>query len=265
MKKRKSILILLLLIAFPIYLNAGTFMFGVKSWYAQWDSGLGKTLGGYFHDYLEASGTPNTTTIKPGNGYLAGPLIGYQTEDRKISFSAAAMVFSSFSQETEFKVSGDSADLQLNLERKDLDFSMSYSLTDYLKIFFGYKFMYSKADLKFVFSDGSELDGGWYQASNSIYSIGAGTVYPLTDRTLLSGQIGMLFVKTKFESKYGTTYDVENSTGYTAEIAFNYLISESIFLQAGLKYQTFTFKNNDWGTNEKDSFMGITLAAIYMW
>ena len=263
MKKRILILSVFLMFSIPSASRAGTFMLGLKGWYTSWDSAFAKTLGAYYHDYFVAAGIPNTVTINPGTGYLAGPLVGYQTDDRKWSLSFAGMIFSSFKQNTKFETSTEKAVLDLKLTRKDMDFTAGYSLSDHLKLFAGYKYMYTRADLKFKFYNG-EQDMGWYQTTSNIPSFGVGTAFPLSDKLLLSGQFGLLYVKTNMEYKDGTSYKVDNSWGYTIEAALNYLLTQNVFLQAGVKYQTFTLKISDLKTNEKDNFFGFTGSAIYM-
>ena len=76
----------------------GTWFAGVKYWDAEWDSGM---LDWFVKDigtsFIETSGQFSAQR-NPGDGYLAGPLLGYQTANGKWSFSAAPMVFSSFTQ-----------------------------------------------------------------------------------------------------------------------------------------------------------------------
>ena len=194
MNKKHIILSILMVFLFPSLSQAGTFMVGMKGWYTSWDSAFAKSLGKVVHDDLESGTTPipNTVTINTGTGYLAGPLVGYQTEDRKWSISAAGMLFSSFTQNTKIETtSGQTFVLDMELTRKDLDFTAGYSLSDNVKLFAGYKYMYTKADLKLKCTT-AVTDMGWYQSTNNIASLGVGTAFALSDKFLLSGQFGLL-------------------------------------------------------------------------
>ena len=83
----------------PVTSKAGTFMVGAKYWYANWDSAIldwfEKDIGGGF----KALGVELRSDIDTGSGYLAGPLLGYQTDDGSLAVSLAPMLFSSFSQD----------------------------------------------------------------------------------------------------------------------------------------------------------------------
>ena len=89
-----------------------------------------------------------------GEGYLAGPMVGYQTDDGNWSYSFAPMVFSDFTQDW----SGNSGPMILNttveLERHDFDFAASRKINNNFKYYIGYKYQDMSMDFRQSFSAG---------------------------------------------------------------------------------------------------------------
>lgn len=255
---------------FFILLKAGipasaTVMVGVKTWYAYWDSSISKIFGTVIHDDFEANGFPNSVSVDPGTGYLAGPLVGYQTEDGKWSMSGAFMFLNSFDQETTMDVSGETIDINSDLERRDLDVSVGYALTERIRLIAGYKWMYMKSDVEIVVG-GFTVDSNWFEIASQMPGVGVGMVYPISDKLLLSGQLGILYVLSKMKDSYGYDYNIEPTWGYNLEGACNYLVTENVLIQGGLRYQVIPLKidEQDFQEEEQDKFLGITLSALYM-
>ena len=61
---------------------------------------------------------------------------------------------------------------------------------------------------------------------------------------------------TDMEYKDGTTYDVENSWGYTAEAALSYLFTQNIFIQVGVKFRLCP-ENQGSGTHREGQFFRV--------
>jgi opacity protein-like surface antigen len=269
MKNKFMIIIVTAALVFSAALvpASATVMLGVKTWYAVWDSAFAKSFGIYLHEYFEDNGFPNSLTVDPGTGYLAGPLVGYQTDDGKWSFSLAYMALSSFDQKSSMDAGGVPVDIRSDMERKDLDISVGYTAMENVKVFAGYKRMDTKFETE-VEIGGSVVDFGWYKAVFDMIGLGIGTVYPLSDKLLLSGQAGLMYVKAKLSNEFDEDFSVDDSWGYNVEGGVNYLLSESILLQAGLRYQAFLInvKNNtaDFEDEQPDRFVGVTVAAIFM-
>ena len=121
-------------------------MASIKFWYASWDS----AVLDWFEQDLAAGFRENGIALEadsdPGDGYLAGPLVSYQTENGKWSFSGAFMVFSHFSQDWDGSAPGMNIASSLDLERFDLDFAVNYTLHKYVKVFVGYKHQKTEMD-----------------------------------------------------------------------------------------------------------------------
>ncbi len=269
MKKRISVLTLALALTFSasINLTAGTVMVGGKAWFAYWDSSIAQFFGEYMSDYFADAGIYNEVTVEPGIGYLAGPLVGYQTEDGKWSASGALMVINSFTQKTTMDASGEIVNVNSKLKRRDLDISVGYRLSEKLRLIVGYKWMYMRSDIEAEYA-GTTYDFGWFEIASQMPGVGVGTVFPLTDKFFLSGQFGILYVKSVMQDDTGYKYDVDSSLGYNLEVAANFLVRENVLLQGGIRYQAFLLKVNDSASGVKiektDAFAGTTLSAIYM-
>ena len=70
-------------------------MFGVKGWYTSWESSVLDWFEKNLIADFASRGVDLSTDIDNGSGYLAGPLVSYQSDDGKWSASLAPMVFSS--------------------------------------------------------------------------------------------------------------------------------------------------------------------------
>lgn len=115
----------------------GTFYAGAKFWYTIWDSGALEWFGDLVDSFYRSFDVPITVDSETGTGYLAGPLLGYQTPNGKLNISFTPMILSHSSQETEVRPNGadvNAAATSIDLERKDYDFAVSYSLADLKKI-----------------------------------------------------------------------------------------------------------------------------------
>ncbi len=81
-------------------------MLGAKYWYAAWDSAVLDWFEKEVGIGFLANGLTLESDLDMGSGFLAGPLLGYQSDDGIWSVSLAPMVFSSFSQDWEGKLAG---------------------------------------------------------------------------------------------------------------------------------------------------------------
>ena len=113
MKYRISFICFFLLISFaiPAVSMAGSFMVGAKGWYAFWNGSPDNTAKIVDDEVdtgvvtaLSAHGTASSDTNssdETGRGFLAGPVLAYQTDDHLWSFSLAVMYFSFFKYDTD--------------------------------------------------------------------------------------------------------------------------------------------------------------------
>lgn len=291
MQKRSVpvVIAVILILAFaPVSLSAGTLMVGGKAWFALWDSEWGQKLAeladfeiATFYSYLTYgtyTDAKATSKAETGKGFLAGPLVSYQTDDRLWTMSLAVMWFSSFSQDIKstFYDYNLAASLpfkyDLKLSRKEIDVAVARSLTENLRIFAGFK----RQSLENNFT--ATVEGTEYKVYDvnldvNIPTAGLGFAVPISESVVVGIQAGVLYAMSKFKYKdYLTNYKdsikMENTIGYNAEAALTFLVAESIAIQAGYRYQYMKFEFDDpeypGMPKIKDTFHGITVSAVYM-
>ncbi len=268
MKKRITACIFILAAVFQLTsmtgAYAGTVMVGAKAWYVEWDSAYDKAFADMLVSYMNADEpTENwTATYKPGTGYLAGPMIGYQTDDNLWSFSAAFMIINSFKTDTEWKetnVYGGVINTKTEMDRKDIDLSVSYMLTDYMKIFVGYKYIKATYDSKLNGADFYKIE-----MTSSMPSAGVSFVASLSESFVAGLQLGAMYVKPEYKWE-DETVKADDSYGVTVEPNLTYVISENFMLQLGIRYQIYSVKFTDWGVTKNDQMLGGTLSAVFLW
>lgn len=269
MKKRIIALISVLLVTFSVTAlteaYAGTVMIGAKAWYLEWDSAFDKAFADMLVNYINATEpTQNwTATYKPGRGFLAGPMIGYQTDDRQWAFSGAFMFINSFKTNTvwnESNVYGGDVKTKTEMDRKDVDLSVSYMLTDFMKVFVGYK--YIKATYTSKFDDGSEFYK--IEMTSSMPTAGVSFATSLTESLVAGVQFGAMYVKPEYKWD-GETIKADNSYGVTVEPNLTYVLSENFMLQMGVRYQIYSVKFTDWNLTKNDQMLGVTASVVFLW
>jgi len=264
-----SILLILFVVSFNSNAQAGTLMFGTKEWYLQWDSAFDKAVAEALVDMLNTdpstSGYNWSATIKPGFGYLAGPLIGYQTDDNKWSFSAAMMFINTFKSDTEWNASGVEWKSETEMKRNDYDLSVSYMLFDWMKVFAGYKYVKSTYDVKWE-SDDSDFYNA--EMKSNMPTAGIALAASLSDSLILGLQAGAMYIIPKYKLNK-QKLKADNSYGLTVEPNITYIFYEHFMLQAGARYQVYRVKFNDpdWGMegSKNDQMLGLTITAVFLW
>ena len=274
-------------IAYPTGGHAGTFMIGAKSWFAVWDSAIDQELidlaGQDIEDDLETNyGVGNAevdSSPEKGFGFIAGPLLGYQSNDGLWSFSGAIMLLNSFSQETDGTVVADGTEYdgeyELELNRSEIDLAVTRSITNNFKVFAGYKHLILENKFSGEIKNAPiTYKGDIYKVdiTMQIPTIGIGYVYPFTDKMIFGLQLGVLYAMTDVEYKNyiwdeSGDVDVENSPGYTAEANLSFLASDQFLLQGGFRYQAIKFKTESGEVADIDAwdqFYGITISAVYI-
>jgi len=247
------------LLLFLAEANAGTILVGAKGWYAEWDSAFDKA----FADAITTALPGFSSTVKPGTGFLVGPTAGYQSDNGDWSLSVAYMAFSSFTNKTEYEFSGVTVETKTEMQKRDLDIALSYSLSDYFKVFAGYKYVTCKYDVNF--DDGSDF----YEVkmTSSIPTAGAGLAFPLSEEIALGLQFGLLYVFPEYKIS-DEKIKTENGYGISIEPNLTFLLSESIMTQLGIRYQVYNVKFADpsypMETTKNDQLVGVTLAVMYL-
>lgn len=270
----------------PAPLMAGTLMLGAKAWFAVWGSEFGQTAADQANltldeIYQDETTRPSQTTANAenGKGYLAGPLVSYQTDDRLWTVSLAFMWFSSFSQDIKANLHDIPLDVDvpfkydLELTRKETDIAVARSLTENWKVFAGYKRQAWESKFK------AEIEGESYAVYDinldmDVPTAGVGYTAPLTESLALGIQLGVLYVMPDFQVKdyfYDETInlDMKNTLGFNGEITLTWLVSESVALQGGYRYQYMKLEfDQPEGEPDidpiDDTFQGVTVTAVYM-
>ena len=246
MKKRLLILSVafaLSMVFCPIVSGAGSWMVGVKGWYASWDS----AVLDWFEQDLAAGFAENGINLQadsdPGDGYLIGPVVSYQKEGSKWSFSAAFMGISDFSQDWNGSAPGMNIDSNLDLERYDFDLAANYTVHQYVKVFFGLK--YQKTEMDFTLRYDALMNPRVFnyklEADTYMPTAGVGLAYPINEKFALGLQLGVLYTDIDLEitDEEGVTFDIwpKSTWGFNGEITLNYQPTNHWILQLGYRYQ----------------------------
>ena len=185
-----------------IVTKMGTFMLGVKGWYAYWDSAVLDWFEKDIRAGFREMGLSLNSDIDTGTGYLAGPLLGYQTADGTWAFGIAAMFFSSFSQDWDGEAGQMKLETDVETDRWDLDFSIVYSLSRhqdvwsffrYSSLFAGFKFQKVDYDLELEYDTLMGRRRFDYKLDAEVYmpTLGAGFVFPMLDNLAFGLQAGV--------------------------------------------------------------------------
>ncbi len=229
----------------------GTFIIGVKTWGALWHSPWNTVLNSELRDcYLTANVTSFGQTLLRGHveyqnalGYLAGPVLGYQTPDKKVSFSFAFMWLSNFS--SLYSETGIvkwwsylipySTKTALQYSRREIDFAVSFAVHDYVKIFAGYKYQSSlkKAEMWVTFFNVKFDD----DIMTHIPTAGLAVSYPLSDMFAIGLQAGALYLIPKTTDP--TIHTFKQNAGFNLEPSISALIKDHLILQLGYRYQMY--------------------------
>lgn len=271
--------------------SGGTFIAGAKVWYeTTWDSALLNIYDELLTDSLTEiprgqGGFYNVESkIYAGSGYLAGPVLGYQSSNKIWSVSFAPMVTSHFSQQIKGSVlmdldlfgTGDMVPITGNMEtivdvtRLDFDLAGSYSLAqfkdrfflfEYCKVFAGFKYQDISYDFTFTAQVADFKDTGTRGFDYNVYmpTVGVGIVYPFSEDIVAGVQVG-----------HGVAHfsgiDVEDSLATNIEANVTVLPIDNLIVQFGYRYQQFSFdlKIDGKTYTSNDITYGPTLTAIYI-
>ncbi len=249
---------------FGLEAETGTFYQGVKVWWTFWDSVVMDNL----KQTLEEQGFE--ADAPTGTGFLMGPVYGYQAPSGRWSLSLAMMLVSNFDQNASADLLGLPMKIFTRLKRTDVDLAFTYSVSSYLKLYAGCKYMQSSFD---IFVDYSPTASWFSQPVTAVIPVlGAGFSYPLTEQLSVSGQAGgryAFYTIDLIDNKSGQRQDpgsVRNPWGLAAEATLNYLAFERLFVQAGYRYEWLhiTTKSNGMEFGVDDQAHGPVLAVVYL-
>jgi hypothetical protein len=272
MKMTKFVMMIVLFSVFflwPTASEAGTYFLGVKGWYATWDSGILDWLEEDIATTFAQNRLDFEADRDPGDGYLVGPLLGYQTDDGKWSYSLAVMVFSDFEQDW----GGNAGTMILTgdaeLERHDIDFAVNYTLSKYFKLYGGYKYQDSELDftLSFMSTMGMQTDVFKVDFKAHIPTFGIAAVYPLHQTVVIGGQAGLLYaiMDMKIKNPDGDTDDIwpQPGLGFNTEANITYMPWRHLIMQLGFRYQVFTIEARGPGREEIVKSYDITYGPTF--
>ncbi|HQI82899.1 MAG TPA: hypothetical protein PLR71_15235 [Deltaproteobacteria bacterium] len=272
-----------LLLVLPISdAKAGTFLTGAKYWHAQWDSAVldwfEKDIGAGFAEV----GATLVSDIDKGSGYLAGPLIGYQTDDGAWSFSFAPMVFSHFSQDWHGNADTMALNTSIDTTRRDYDLAAIHSLARYqdkapflryCRVYAGYKYQTLEYDLTLRYNtDMGEVAYDYdLEASVHIPTVGFGLTYPVHEKAVLGvqGGVGLALIDLKMTDRENTTFDIYPKYSYTfnGEANVSILPINNLVVQLGYRFQEWyleAMSPQAWEkTESRDRTTGWTLTGVY--
>lgn len=235
-------------------------MLGAKMWYAEWASATDKAIA---EAIIQEDGFEGwSATVNPGKGFMAGPVLGYQTEDRRWSFSSAFMLINKFTQDTEWKTDSDvTIKTNTKMKKYDVDLSVSYLIVDWLKAYAGFK--YIRANYDVTFESGDEFYKIKYIGKAP--TAGLAVAFPLHEKVTIGLQAGLLYMMPDYTWD-DTEMKTDNAWGYNVEPNISFLAADNFMLQLGVRYQkcNVKFTGDGYNVTKNDEFLGATLAGIVM-
>jgi hypothetical protein len=272
--------ILVFVLAFPLVsFGAGTFMVGGKYWYTTWDSAVldwfEKDIGAGF----KAVGITLQSDVSRGKGYLAGPVLGYQTESGTWAFSLAGMAFSNFSQD--WKGTAGTMDLNTRIDttRRDFDLAVTYSLAQhqdkfsllkYCRIYLGYKYQMVDYDLNLQYTTGMAVRNYDYKLDAQVHmpTVGLGVVIPIFSKLALGlqGGVGLALINLKMKDPDGVEFDIDPQYSFTfnTEANLNFMPVKNLIIQLGFRYQEWYLKARSPQRWEKTESKDVTFGPTFM-
>ena len=159
----------------------------------------------------------------------------------------------------------------LELTRKETDIAVARSLTENWKFFVGYKRQAWESKFK-ADVQGESFDVYDINLDMDVPTVGVGYTAPLSESLALGIQAGVLYVMPDFEVKdyfFDETFgvDMANTLGFNGEVMLTWLVSESVALQGGYRYQYMKLEFDDPDVDIDpidDTFHGVTVTAVYM-
>lgn len=269
-----SLVIAIILMTYPVTANAGTYMLGTKVWFVSWESAV---LDWFEQDLkvdFASTGRRLHTSKDDGAGYLAGPLMSYQTGDGNWSFSLAPMMFSTLSQDWQGIMSGMSMASDVDMDRIDIDFAANYRLNKFMSAFVGYKYQEIDIDLTLTYATNMGSITNLYKLDQKTHipTAGASFYYMVHEKAALVLQLGLLYTipDISMTDMDGKDYYIwtRPTFGFNGEFIVNYKPLKNLILQSGYRYQYFRLDAIQQQTFEKtesdDISHGLTLTAVWI-
>ncbi|MCU0575214.1 MAG: hypothetical protein MUD15_00110 [Desulfobacterota bacterium] len=262
--------------------RAGTFLVGAKYWQAQWDSAVldwfEKDIGAGFAEV----GVTLVSDVDKGSGYLAGPVLGYQTDDGAWAFSFAPMFLSHFSQDWHGQADTMTLETGIDTTRMDYDLAAIYSLAQYqdrasflryCRVYAGYKYQTVEYDLTLRYDTdmGQAVYDYTLDARVHMPTVGFGVVYPIFEKLVfgIQGGMGLALIDLKMTDQEDVTFDIypKYSVSFNGEANVSLLPIDNLVMQLGYRFQEWyleAMNPRTWEkTESRDRTTGPTLTVVY--
>jgi hypothetical protein len=279
----------------PVSSMASTLTLGVKYWYSFWDPAIAqytidnaKTTAAQM-SLISGKATYANIKISVTPGHLLGPMIGFQSGNWSVSLAVMAFSYSFVTEQSGYFLNitdGLLVPISANsrTRRIDGDLAVGYSLSDYVKLFFGYKFQYM--DLKLydrlyagpaaIALYGTDTLTMITHRQDSFHMPTAGFVFylPLSERLIVSLQTGVLLVIPRFQfEKKDNIFGIPQSqsetgrlsAGVNSELSLNFRIYEGILMQLGYRFQVLwiPYESNEGVKRYAEIFHGVSASVVY--
>ncbi|HPA73641.1 MAG TPA: hypothetical protein PKY31_15330 [Spirochaetota bacterium] len=301
----------------PVLASAGTLSPGVQAWYVSWQSGMAQlnadiieaqlrqeldaadgdgTFGGNINGYSLDVGNPE------GSGFIFGPALRYETDDRLWEFNLSIMWFGAYTTniDTSFilNVTGISPLLngsipfkvssELEIDHRDIDLRARRKITDAFSAFVGYKYQSYETSIGSHYNINygstinfaSNLDFSFFAEVHMPYA-GVGYSHPFGSAFSLAANLGLgVPIGGRAEKElsingtdYSENFDIKMAWAVMGDISLVYVMGSSVELRLGYQYQRFTLRvenididqdgQSDDSGDYVDVFQGVTFAALY--
>lgn len=250
-------------------LSAGTLSLEGQAWYVTWNSGLAKMNAQIVEAQLQKELAQGVTSYSDlasyqglevgdpeSSGFLIGPCISYQTDDKKWEFRLSSILFGSYSTSVDSSVTVNAnimgfasittslpISTDLEIEYRDIDYRTTRMLTDRFGIFAGINYQ----------SYTSELDSNYsFQFNTAGQSMSSNLSFSL------DAWMAMLYAGLSYRQPFGNIFTFRGNAGAGTPVAGG--VEEDLTI-------TGTFFNNAISTDGgkvKMAFMGFAEIGLGM-
>jgi len=255
--------------------SSATWYAGASAWAMLWDPGALRQYQSALHD----SSTDITEINREfAKGTMAGPVLGFRSQNKKWRVRASYLAWGSFNQDMRaqgydsINTQDFTVDFDISLARGEFRGSVSYAPSAFIRFFAGYTHQYYTLELESSYTDGA-FSSTWRQEYNAVvYMPAAGVVLcrDLPNGIFLDLRLGIIYTIPSIDV---TMYDINtgNSTGkrslradsgpgFTSEAAAGFRVIRHVLIRAGYRFESFRYRLKEGGTTG-DTTQGVTLSA----
>jgi len=268
-------------------LYAGTINGGGKFLYAEWDSAVSQLFEDVLDDIVENDIQPlvgiplyYSASYEQGSGYMAGAILGYETEDGKWLFDAEFLLLNSFEQDASVSARAGSIPVKtrvnIEMDRKEININACYFFNKYFNAFLGYKYeTYNlKAEVNLALLSSiipEELLKYEYGSNLHLVLPGIGGTLPFgnDEQYKLGINMGTLAGRPKLKDKIrGEHIEIKGKFGLIVEIYGSVKLAEHFNIRTAYGYETYTaeisMKDRNIKKDVSETFKGFNLEAVYI-